>query len=116
MSRWGPAHTRPVLQAVTAALVSLLLVLSGGDPALAVGDRGREERSASTEFSASDDRTVDAVTPEDTQAGVQRRQRTGRDALAPPFRRRPGPSRRPARPHVLSPGATRTERRPALLR
>ncbi len=68
---------------MTAALVSLLLVLSGGDPALAVGDRGREERSASTEFSASDDRTVDAVTPEDTQAGVQRRQRTGRDALAP---------------------------------
>ncbi|MFI0739130.1 hypothetical protein ACH4PU_13720 [Streptomyces sp. NPDC021100] len=68
---------------MTAVLVSLLLVLSGGDPALAVGDRGREERSASTEFSASDDRTVDAVTPEDTQAGVQRRQRTGLDALAP---------------------------------
>ncbi|MER5783698.1 hypothetical protein ABT104_18530 [Streptomyces mobaraensis] len=81
MSRWGPARTRPVLQAVTAVLASLLLVLSGGDPALAVGDQGREERSVSTEFSASDDRAVDAVAPEDAAVGVHRRQRAGQAAL-----------------------------------
>ncbi|MGI5340570.1 hypothetical protein ACQEVS_25820 [Streptomyces sp. CA-181903] len=67
---------------MTAVLVSLLLVLSGGAPALAADDRGREESSASTEFSASDDRTVDAVTPEDASTGVQRRHRVERGALA----------------------------------
>ncbi|MGK5638701.1 hypothetical protein ACSNOK_10380 [Streptomyces sp. URMC 126] len=69
---------------MTAMLVSLLLVLCGGDPALAADDRGREERTASTEFGLSDDRTADAVAPEDGATGVQRRHRAGRPARTEP--------------------------------
>ncbi|EME98848.1 hypothetical protein J7W19_24715 [Streptomyces mobaraensis NBRC 13819 = DSM 40847] len=99
---------------MTAVLASLLLVLSGGDPALAVGDRGREERSISTEFSASDDRVVDAVTREDAVVGVQRRQRAGQAALAAPSV--VTPDRPAAVPHDPTPSLSARHARNAVLR
>ncbi|MBZ4319797.1 hypothetical protein [Streptomyces huiliensis] len=113
MSRWGPARTRPVLQAVTAVLVSLLLVLSGGDPALAAGDRGREESSSSTEFGLSDDRTADAVEPEGAPTGVQRRHRAGPAAPAAPSAVTPD---RPATPQAPPSSLPAPHARNAVLR
>ncbi|KNB53297.1 hypothetical protein AC230_00910 [Streptomyces caatingaensis] len=57
---------------MTAALLSLLLVVSGGVTAAALDDAG-EESSFSTELSVCDDRAPDALAPESRTTGVPHR-------------------------------------------
>ncbi|WP_171162512.1 hypothetical protein [Streptomyces sp. I05A-00742] len=100
------------MRTVSVVLISLLLMVSGGDPAMAAADPAREESSISTEFRLSDDRAADAVPPESVITGTQRRCGTQQDGSATPSSA-PNPS---AAPRGL-PSALRTHHaRNAVLR
>ncbi|WP_344025166.1 hypothetical protein [Streptomyces luteireticuli] len=97
MPWWSRALARTVARTVTAALLSLLLVVSGGVEAAAL-DGAAEEGAVSTELTVCDDRAPDVLVPESRAMGVPQRCLQRPDA---PSASAPSPDR-PDAPRPLS--------------